>query len=54
MIRETVIYNDIKGIVVRIERLDHTVTNPLSDTILEKGDIICFVGEREKIKKHFG
>ncbi len=50
-IRDTTIYNDIKGIVIRIERSGETVTNPLSDTVLERGDIICFVGEREKIRK---
>ena len=51
-IRETPIYSDIKGIVIRIERSGEAVTNPTSDTILEKGDIICFVGEREKINKY--
>jgi len=54
MIKETPIYTKIKGIVIRIDRDNQGITNPLSTFVLEEGDVVWFVGLHDKIKRLFG
>ena len=54
MIKETPIYTKIKGIVIRIDRENQGITNPLSTFVLEEGDVVWFVGLHDKIKRLFG
>ena len=51
-IRETHIYRDRSGLVIRILRNGTTINSPVSDTIFEKGDIVWLVGDRFKINKY--
>ncbi|MBP5474216.1 MAG: TrkA C-terminal domain-containing protein, partial [Bacteroidales bacterium] len=51
-IRETPIYRDRSGLVIRILRNGTTINSPVSDTKFEKGDIVWLVGDRSKINRY--